>query len=192
MTSRAAQPRPGQAGFTLLELMLVLVILGIAAKLVLPALLQDIPEAAVQSEARQLAAKLSFLRTEARLQSGEYGIEIDGKHSCYRMVMPLERLLQKDSSPPAYETEETSLHLEPVFLTEDVVFLGVHVYKQDEGRRAESVLFDPSGRTPQKVIWLGHRAEKDLVYSIFVPALTGEVEVTKGRREILTATDADF
>ena len=85
------------------------------------------------------------------------------------------------------------LRLHWTFLDDAVRFVGVRVGHVDqEGGKERRIFFDPLGRTSQKVIYLGHRNEKEVEYSVIVPPLTGTVEVVKGRAGFATATDGDF
>jgi len=79
----------------------VVAILAITLRVVIPSFMDDIPEAQVQSDARQLAAKLSYLRSESKLQGQRYGLEIeaptDGPHR-YRIIMPREQRIVREGS----------------------------------------------------------------------------------------------
>jgi len=182
------------AGFTILEVLLVVFLIGIMAQIIVPNIMQDLPEAQVQSEARRIAAKLAYLRSEARLQSAEYGLEFDPKANAYRILMPRERLLERDGVlRPLDADNDAELKLGWTGLHDLVTFVGVHVGMSDgDTPAARKIYFDSQGRTAQKVIWLGHKEHKSLIYSILVPPLAGTMEVSAGRQEFKTATDGDF
>ena len=55
----------GKCGFTLLELVLVLFLIGLIAGLVLPFIVSTLDRVKLQSEARQIASALQFARSEA-------------------------------------------------------------------------------------------------------------------------------
>lgn len=182
-------------GFTLLELMIVIAILGIILRMVLPAFGRDVPRAQVLGEARQLATRLSYLRSASQLEGRRYGLQIeapkDGPHR-YRIVMPREQQVVHDlvGESAAIPRE---MPLEWNDLPETVRFLGISVGRRDSTpASARKIFFDPRGRTNQKIIYLGHSVHEDIVYSVRVPPLTGRIETTKGRVEFPTAVDSDF
>ncbi len=197
---RSAWPRarsPRQAGFTLIELLVVLAIIGIAARMIMPAFSDDIPEATVKAEANKLAATLAFLRSEARLQSKRYGLEIfapNDKTHRYRIVMPRQmEIIHEGDDRYGSEDLPEDMPLDWHDLPVDTIFKGISVGLADaDTPKARKIFFDPRGRTGQKILFLGHRQVPDLIYSIVVPPLAGAIAVEKGRVPFLTATDGDF
>jgi Tfp pilus assembly protein FimT len=176
--------------------MIVIAIVAIALRMVIPAFVKDIPEAQVQSEARRLAAKLSYLRSESRLQGQRYGLEFEARDDephRYRIVMPREQMIVREGSELDGQELSEELALEWTYLPDTVRFLGVHVgYTDQDGAKARKVFFDPRGRTSQKAIYLVHRLNTDIVYSIVVPPLAGKIETTKGKAQFARAVDSDF
>lgn len=178
-----------QPGFTLVEILVVVAIIGLMAQMIVPSFTSDVPEARVKSEALKLAAHLSYLRSEARLRAKVYALELDAVHGRYRMVLPPEELLTEEGQGRPEEVQ-----LEWYELPEEVQIRGSHLGKSAMFKPGVelAIRFDPRGRTPQRVLLLGHRSDKELVYSIFIPPLAGSFEVRRGDRFFPTASDSDF
>jgi general secretion pathway protein H len=84
MTQQSARPIQDQeAGYTLLELMVVLAIFSLAAALVLPRIGAGGERVALKSAALQLAAGLRATRTEAMSASKETSLILDVKQRRY-------------------------------------------------------------------------------------------------------------
>jgi len=75
-TRATSDRRAHEAGFTLIELALVLLILGILAGIALPSL-SRLGQAHVDGEARRLAATISYLHDEAALRGRIYRLTLD-------------------------------------------------------------------------------------------------------------------
>ena len=78
-TCAAGNSAPGQGalGFTLLELLVVLVIASLAVGLVTPALQRMIPAAELRSESRELLAQVRYARSRAILSQQAVQISFD-------------------------------------------------------------------------------------------------------------------
>ena len=199
-TTRSA--RSNERGFTLIELMVVIAILGIVFRIILPSFQDDLPVAKVRAEARKLAATMNFLRTEARLQSRRYGVHLwahDGKLHGWRILMPPEQKVRRETDEDWGAELPDYVPLEWRRFPKDIQFRGIHVGRMEaertrdtQSREERKIWFDGLGRTPQKIIVIGHRDQEDLSMSIVIPPITGPVDVKEGAVEFQTATDGDF
>lgn len=189
-----------QRGFTLLEMLLVVVILGVMAQLVMPSFARDVPVAETRAEAQKLAAVLGYLRSESRLQSQTYGLEIatpeQGAHR-YRILMPREKIIvpegeEQPADDPSGRPDFFTLLWQE--LPPDVRFRAIHVGRLERDRpvKAREISFDPRGRTPQKILELVHRKNEEVIYSVIVAPLSGAISVEKGEQPFRTASDGDF
>jgi general secretion pathway protein H len=75
-----------QRGFTLLEIMVVVLLIGISIAVIALNLERDIDQVAEQ-EARRFAALVEHLRDESILTGRLYGVEIDEPESRYRFLI---------------------------------------------------------------------------------------------------------
>lgn len=78
-------PRVRQTGFTLLELLVVLVLLGIIAVLVAPGLGGSLDNAKLKAAGRELLAALRVQRSEAIAQGRIITLRFSGDESSYRI-----------------------------------------------------------------------------------------------------------
>jgi len=190
--SLASGPRRS-SGFTLIELLVVLILMALAAQMVLPQLGNDVPDAAVRSDAERLAATIHYIRSEARLRASVFEIEIDPERNRYRIHLPPEIRVEDEYSETKSWDKSGAPTLDWSYLSETVKFTRVDVgTKDDRTGRALRIRFDASGRTGQKAILLSHKFEKEIQYSIYVPPLTGQIVVKEGAFEFPKANDYDF
>ena len=77
---------PPQNGFTLLELLVVLVILGLLAATVPPLVARAVPGAELKSAAREVAAALRYARSQAVTSGREVSFEMDVESRRYRIT----------------------------------------------------------------------------------------------------------
>lgn len=108
---RDARPtRSGEAGFTFLEILLVLGIIAVAATLVAPAIDSGMRAREVRSAVRNLVATLRTLQSEARLTGTPQHLVIDPRENV--LVVP-EREVSVDLGPVAQMTEIRGGDLDP-------------------------------------------------------------------------------
>jgi general secretion pathway protein H len=88
-------------GFTLLEIIVVVVIIGLVLTIAIPRLYRHNPESILEQEARRLARKIELAGQEAMLKSSQLGLQI--KENTYRFlrfeenkwVQPYEEILNQ-------------------------------------------------------------------------------------------------
>ena len=176
-------------GFTLVELLVVLAVMGLLLRTVVSNYRADIPLVSLRATASAIASELDFLRTEARLQGGQYGMEIDIEKQAYRILLPPERRKPKEDE----EALKAQKLMWSVF-EKGVRLTGVNLGGKDEEMRSGKILvmFDERGRTRQKVLLFRHQDEPEILYSVIIPALTGGVQAKVGDHGFPTASDLDF
>src|SRR5690606_13304866 len=119
-TTRAAAERPA-AGFTLIELMVVIAIIGVVVRVAMLNLGALVPSTILDSESKQVCAHLDYLRSEARLRGQWCALELDLDNHRYRYVLPPERKLA------SYEEDAAELPLSWTPLDKRAAFAGVAV-----------------------------------------------------------------
>ncbi len=192
------QPERGKrhargAGFTLIELMVVLVLIALSTQLIMPAFGNDIPKAAVRADAENLASTIHYIRSEARLRASVYQLEIDLTKNCFQILLPAEVKVQHEYDETEDWGENGAPTLGWTYLSGAVKFSEVNLGQRSAPRgQLIKLRFDSSGRTGQMIISLTHKFEEDVQYSIFVPPLTGEIVVKPERIDFPKAADHDF
>ena len=197
MRLMADQGSRGSGGFTLIELMIVVAIIGLMTQMILPAFSNTLPEEQLKSTANKLAIQLNYLRSEARLQGASYSLELDPEKQRYRVHMPPEIRLAEDGNAPLLEGDPETSALNWHDLPLGVHFAGVSLGRKDQGpKKSREIRFDPRGRTPPKVLYLEYQDPnlqgEPIRYSIVIPPLTGDIQVEKGTVGLPTARDYDF
>jgi len=123
-------------GFTMLEMMIIVVIIGIVAALAVPTFIASMPRMRARTEARNVLNLLRLARSKAISEGAQYGVYVDVGNNQY--------LLFKDTSNPAsmvYELAD-SVVTGPESIQPDVVstasFTGGAVVFLPTGRASES------------------------------------------------------
>lgn len=87
MTTAAERRPPRSRGFTLLEMMVVIVLIGLSVTIITVSLERDIDNVA-ELEARRFAALLEYLRDESIVSGRTYAVEVDELARSYRFLTP--------------------------------------------------------------------------------------------------------
>jgi general secretion pathway protein H len=77
MTGQRAQRRPGEKGFTLLEMLIVLCVMALAAAFAMPFASRPVPDAALIATAHKLANDMRLARASAIRDNAERVLTID-------------------------------------------------------------------------------------------------------------------
>ena len=80
-------PDPGERGFSLLELILVLALLVLTAAMALPSILGGLDAARALAAARHLAALVRLTRVQAATRSGHVGLRFEREGATYRYAI---------------------------------------------------------------------------------------------------------
>lgn len=163
----------GVAGFTLVELMVVVALIGLVAQLVVANLGTLIPSTTLTSQANQLVANLDFLRAEARLQGKVIHVELDLTNHRWQIVLPPEetQVRRVDNEPKTFSLGWTALEDRAQFsgyLTAGGLMVS---------RGIVQIRIDENGFMPDFAIFLTLENNKEMVWTIRVRGMTGTAEV---------------
>lgn len=172
----ASATRAGKAqrGFTLLELLVTLAIIGLITQIVFLNMGAMVPKTKLDSEAKRLVSNLDWLRSEARIQGKRYRMELDLTRDRWRLVQPAEErisMLQTDE-----ELAERFLQWNE--LEDDVVYRGAGNADQRIIRDGiYKIEFDENGFTGDQSVFLSLGQYEEMVWTIHIHGLTGRAEI---------------
>lgn len=176
MTSAPTSSR--QRGFTLLELLIVVAIGAMLVQIAVANLGMFIPTSVLDSEANRFISRLDFIRSEAKLNSKTYRVEIDLTHNRWRLVMPIEAHLVSALEP---DQQFATLMWTPV--DERLEYGG---YRKRNGELVKSgvveIQFDEHGFTGDHALYLRYRADEDMIWSILIRGLVGSATVVPNEK----------
>jgi len=163
---------PKSKGFTLIELMVVIVVLGVMMTLIIPQL-GNIGDANLKRSSRHLTGMIRFLRDEAQAKKKVYRLRFDiqgGKYWAEEFAV-----LSKDTAE--YKRLQVAMANEGS-LAGQTTFKDVQV-----GSHLDDpyMLFTPDGWVEPAFIHL--RNGDDKVFTLIVKPLTGDTELREGEVE---------
>ncbi|MBC8285303.1 MAG: GspH/FimT family pseudopilin [Nitrospinae bacterium] len=149
-------------GFTLLELILVLFLMGLIAGLVLPFVVSTLDRVKLQSEARQIASALQFARSEAITKKTLFTFNANIDQNQYWLAIPKEKEVTQS------KTLSDSVRIRDYQGTEDILTDGNFI-----------INFYPRGNSSAGTIHLQSSiAESDTpVYAIIIDPITGKPKI---------------
>jgi len=163
-----------QGGFTLLELIVVVAILGLVGRMVYVNVQGMIPEAVLDAERSKFAAALDQLRSESQINSKSYKLEIDLDNERWRYVLPPELKVASDQFVD--DTVEANA-LEWSVFDEVIDLAGVGAIGNVILRSGlVEVIFDENGFSADQVFYFRHKQDENLVWSLIYRGLTGSTE----------------
>lgn len=181
MRAQGTQARRGaRAAFTMVELMVMVVILGMLATIVIMSWRAVLPSTELNSAVRELASTLSEARSDAIARNAEFQIEYYFEETPehprgYRVVTPF-RIGGQGGL--AYE-EEQRLARSWIALPESVEFQSITIDGKAYTTGRVTVRFDPLGGASDHTIVL-LQPEYENNYTIEVLALTGLIHFHDG------------
>ena len=191
-SARVRAPTRNTAGFSLIELMGVIVVLGLMAGMVTLSWQSVLPRAELNRAVRDLSSKLYTVRSDAISRKARFEVQYsfsaaEGRPVGYRVVSPF----RADGRGGIAAREEERLAFPWEALPKSVQFNRVRVNGQDIKEGVVSVFFDPLGTSSDHLIILEQSPEGAL-YTIEVLALTGDFRLHEGEFVREPAQESDF
>jgi prepilin-type N-terminal cleavage/methylation domain-containing protein len=173
-STAAVQHRAPARGFTLMEVLVVLLILAMLFSLILPNLGALVPSARLRSSGNQIRRTLDWVRSEARIQGKRMAMDFDLARGIYRVVHPPEERLtrEQDERLLVERTDDWQA------LEDDVRFVGAgdgRIGLAEKG--VYRLAFDEYGFTGDQVLILGLVSNPNLTWTLTIQGLTGKVDV---------------
>ncbi|MCK6556710.1 GspH/FimT family pseudopilin [Candidatus Binatia bacterium] len=165
----------GEAGFTLLEISLVVLILGVMLTLLLPRL-RDPGRAELDAQARRLMLVFRLLRSEAVLNGSAYRLNYDLDQQRY-WAMPQEGGDLMDFARDMGSLARGTQLVAPVGIAD--VVLPTLVGKVAEGQ--VYTVFYPDGSVDPTVIHLGNGRE---AYTLWLNPMNGRLVADRGYQDV--------
>jgi prepilin-type N-terminal cleavage/methylation domain-containing protein len=175
----------GRSGFSMIEMMAVIVILGLIATLVTINWRAILPRAELHSSVRMLASTIQGAHSEAIARNAVFKIEYDLDKHRYRVNTPF----RLGGGLAANEEERMAQNW--VDLPLSVRFSRVQIDGVDYIKGMVFVRFDPLGAASGHIITLVQNPY-DSFYTIEVQALTGMIDYHEGTFERQPAKEEDF
>ncbi|MFN9703213.1 MAG: Tfp pilus assembly protein FimT/FimU [Planctomycetota bacterium] len=176
MTTRRGQRQGAAGGFTLVELLATLMVVGLLFALVLPNLGALVPAARLRGSGARIRSELEWARSEARIQGKRMVVEFDLDRSMWRLVYPPEQRLTRDE-------DEAALAERPddwVQLEEDVRFAGAGDGKSGLATKGlYRVAFDEYGFTGDQVLVLDLKSEPMRTWTLRIHGLSGRADASE-------------
>jgi prepilin-type N-terminal cleavage/methylation domain-containing protein len=162
------------AGFTIIEVMVVVLIIGLIVAMIAPNLRAFVPAARIEASAKVIVANVDHMRSEARIQGKCLKLEFDLDHAMWRRVFPPEERLTTDQDVDPLEPKYEDWNA----LEEDVQI--ANAGNPLEGRATKGVfplVFDADGCTGDQSIVLRLKSDQTMMWTINIRGLTGRCEI---------------
>jgi type II secretion system protein H len=183
-----------ESGFTLIEIMVVVLIMGMMAKIVISNVGAWIPESALDSQANKFRSWMDYLRSEAKIQGKPYSMELDLAGNRMRLVLPPEDKLVTTED----DTLAMTIPLGWTALDDWVRFAG-HAVAGRERQTKKKILitFDEHGFTADQSVYFSYDEEDSkMMWTVHIHGLSGTGEIHRkfdGERVPFRATEqSDF
>ena len=149
-------------GFTLLELVLVLLLMGLIAGLTLPFVVSTLDRIKLQSEVRQIASAIQFTRSEAISRKTLFTFNVDINNSQYWLAIPKQE--EVTQSKPIDETVQIMDYQRADEMLTEGTFM---------------ILFYPRGNSSGGTIRFKSIDDKDEenIYAVTIDPITGKPQI---------------
>lgn len=175
-TAASTPSRTREGGFTLIEVLLVVALMGLIVGMVAPNLGAFVPKAKLDAAAKVLRGHIDFVRSEARIQGKRCALELDIDKGNWRYALPPEERLTTDQDVESLEPRREEWQV-----LQDGVQI-VAVGNPNEGMAKNGVFaitFDQNGNTADQSVVLRLIADPTMVWTVNIRGLTGLCETVE-------------
>jgi general secretion pathway protein H len=170
----------GMSGFSLFELLVVILIIGLISALVMPRMAATLPGVQLKSTARAVAASLRYARSRAVYESTPYMAVFDNAQKLLA-VEPIDRPMDASELKGLRKILDTS-EFQKVYKFDN----GIEFYVLNENGEAEDmvlfpILFFPRGDSTGGKIVLKNLRRKQ--FMITVDTFTGTIEIERPKEK---------
>ena len=157
-----------RGGFTLIELVVVLILIGISVALVAPTISHSLERAQFRKDVRSVSAMLTLARSQAIAHKTPYTLSVD----LDKRRVWVDTFQQQNESPTKHITQS------PLFHTDT---LRVKSRNKEKTSGISILVFYPNGSSGGGIIQMGHHSQKERV-EIDVNIVTGLASTTRPSR----------
>lgn len=175
--TRARPPRTGPEGFTLLELIVVLLVIAIVAGVAVPSFVTAMPGYRLRNDMRGLFAAARYARSRAVITGLRHRLVIDDFEGAYWMEREADPFEAPGSWTPLEGTPGR-----PQALRGTVRFADIDTQElSDPEGPSRGVVFRPDGTAEREaLVVLGLSGDPDELLGLWVRSLTGLSRVVEG------------
>jgi prepilin-type N-terminal cleavage/methylation domain-containing protein len=176
-----------RSGFTLIELMVVIMVLGLMSGLVAVSWERVLPGQKLSADVRALSSRLHSARSEAIARSAEFQVIYNFEQNAYWVRTPFDNEGRYQPDP------ELRTRVFYTKLNDGITFQEISIDGEtyDASKVEIFVRFDPTGAANDHTIVL-HQDKPDRVYTIEVLGLTGLIRFHDGYFEREEPRESEF
>ena len=191
---------PHSSGYTLVEMLIVVTIVGLMASVILPTLNSASGSVSLEAMARSLAADIRIARHSAVQYNSNYAVLFDLSNNSYHVTQPfsggapgVENVLSHGNSGSTIDLDQFGAGR----MKQSHIVIGGAALKVSKSAVAD-IVFGPSGgtgptRTQDTVIWLQENSTRDRRCIVLrVSWITGAVSVSEIQQYPEKLTQPDF
>lgn len=154
-----------ERGFSMMEMMIVLVLIGLMASLAVPSWLEQMPRLETQSQVREVVSKLREARSMAIARKESAGVSFDNTNGTWKLF------LDNNPADKAFGVSDSVLASGKV---------GMRVQLSHNSFTNQTVIYNPDGTALQSGTICLAAEDNSITYTVDVLASTGRVKMVEG------------